>query len=273
MRTKSITIYSDKKDIEINISNILYVQMSRNVAEIHVFGGQVYKTRMTLSDLEEALGDGFIKVHRSFLISVRAIHSVTNKVELINGESLDYVVRKKKELLDQLQEKQKNLISSFQDDSIPVTQEEYHEYYRSFDRMPFAFTDIEMVFNEENHAVDWIFRYGNEALARLEKLPLEQLIGNSFGSLFSNMDSKWLKSYERAVLYGEKLEIIDYSPEINTNLDVICFPTFPGHCGCILFDISEVKFASESSVAENALMIYLGKLMSIRPASFTPDQQ
>ena len=41
--------------------------------------------------------------------------------------------------------------------------------------MPFAFTDIEMVFNEDRHAVDWIFRYGNEALAELEKLPLEQL--------------------------------------------------------------------------------------------------
>lgn len=109
---------------------------------------------------------------------------------------------------------------------------------------PFAFTDIEMVFDEEKRAVDWIFRYGNPELARLEKLPLDRLIGNSFGSLFSNMDSKWLRSYERAVLYGEKLELIDYSPEIDTNLKVTCFPTFPGHCGCILFNISEIEFVS-----------------------------
>ena len=77
-----------------------------------------------------------------------------------------------------------------------------------------------------------------------EKLPLDRLIGNSFGSLFSNMDSKWLRSYERAVLYGEKLELIDYSPEIDTNLKVTCFPTFPGHCGCILFNISEIEFVN-----------------------------
>ena len=32
-----------------------------------------------------------------------------------------------------------------------------------------------MVFNEEKKAVDWIFRYGNEALAILEKLPLDKL--------------------------------------------------------------------------------------------------
>ncbi len=38
----------------------------------------------------------------------------------------------------------------------PKTPEEYHAFYRSFDQMPFAFTDIEMVFNEDRHAVDWI---------------------------------------------------------------------------------------------------------------------
>ena len=63
----------------------------------------------------------------------------------------------------------------------------------SFDPMPFAFTDIEMVFDSNRRAIDWIFRYGNPALARLEKLPLEKMIGNSFGSLFSNMDSKWCR--------------------------------------------------------------------------------
>ena len=80
--------------------------------------------------------------------------------------------------------------------------------------------DIEMVFNEEKKAVDWIFRYGNEALATLEKLPLDKMIGNSFSSLFSNMDAKWLHVYERATLYGETLEIMDYSPEIDTKLYV-----------------------------------------------------
>lgn len=180
---------------------------------------------------------------------------------MINGETLDYVVRKKKEILTQLYAKQKKIISSFNDAGIPKTEEEYHAYYRSFDTMPFAFTDIEMVFDEERRAVDWIFRYGNSALARLEKLPLDKLIGSSFGSLFSNMDSKWLRSYECVTLYGETLEIIDYSPEIDTYLDVICFPTFKGHCGCLLFDISEVKFAHESSDSERAMMLYFGKLM------------
>ena len=99
-------------------------------------------------------------------------------------------------------------------------------------------------------------------MARLEKLPLEQLIGNSFGAIFSNMDSKWLKAYERATLYGEMLELIDYSPEIDTYLKIICFPTFSGHCGCILFDISDISFTQNSDDAAKALNLYLGRYIN-----------
>ena len=54
--------------------------------------------------------------------------------------------------------------------------------------MPIAFTDIEMIFDEERQAVDWIFRYGNEALAKIEGVSLEKMIGKTFRSIFPNMD-------------------------------------------------------------------------------------
>ena len=80
-----------------------------------------------------------------------------------------------------------------------------------------------------------------------KKLPLDKMIGNSFSSLFFFMDAKWLHEYELATLDGETLEIIDYSPEIDTNLKIICFPTFPGHCGCILFNADQMKSISEEN--------------------------
>lgn len=258
--TNHITIISNRKKVVLGISTILYVLMVGKNAEIHVSGGKIYTTRMNLGELEEKLGDGFIKVHRGCLVSIMAIHNITDSVNLSNGESLIYTIRRKNEIIDQLHAKQKNMINSFIGEGIPMTEEEYRKHYSSFEHLPFAFTDIEMIFNEERHAVDWIFRYGNPALAKLEKLPLEQLIGSTFGSLFSNMDSKWLRNYERSALYGETLEIIDYSPEIDTYLKVICFPTFQGHCGCILFDISEIEYTKSSSDADRALMLYLRKM-------------
>lgn len=127
--------------------------------------------------------------------------------------------------------------------------------------MPIAFTDIEMIFDEERQTIDWIFRYGNEALARIEEVPLNEMIGSTFRSIFPNMDRKWLRSYEQAVLYGETLEIMDYSPEIDKYLRIICFPTFKGHCGCMLFDITETRIASDTTVAEKAVLMYLRKMM------------
>ena len=259
-KAETISLMINRKKVVISVSTILYVLMTGNNAKIHVCGGKVYDVRVPLVELEEALKENFIQVRRGCMVSAMAIHEIKDKVILSNGERLDYTVRKKKELIETFRTKQQRLIQSFAAEGIPATPGEYVDHYRSFESVPFAFTDIEMVFDEEKHAVDWVFRYGNPALAKLEKLPLERLIGSSFGSLFANMDSKWLRSYERATLYGETLEIIDYSPEIDTYLKVICFPTFPSHCGCILFDISQIKFTKNSSDAEKALMLYFGQL-------------
>ena len=258
---ENITIICNKKEIELNVNQIFYVQMNGNWAFIHASDGLVYQTRITLAELEKVLGDNFIKVNRGCLVSAMAIHDITDQINLCNGESLHYVVRKKKEILWKLKEKQQDIICSFNEEGIPDTEEKYHEYYQIFDAMPFAFADIEMVFDKKCHAIDWIFRYGNPALATLEKMPLEQLIGSSFESLFANMDAKWLRSYERATLYGETLKIVDYSPEIDTYLDVICFPTFKGHCGCILFDISQIKSFRKTTETEKALSLYFEKLV------------
>lgn len=258
-----ITFISKRKKIVLKVNTILYILMIGKNAEIHVSDGNIYETRMTLQELEGELGERFLKIHRGCIVSARAIYNITDTINLSNGESLVYTIRKKAQIIEQFQEMQKKMLTSFGREGIPMTEEEYCEYYKSFENMPFAFTDIEMVFDEEKHAVDWIFRYGNSALAELEKVPLEKLIGSSFGSIFSNMDSKWLRSYEQSALYGEVMEIMDYSPEIDTYLKVICFPTFQGHCGCILFNIADIKFAKGSSGdAEKTLALFLNQILN-----------
>ena len=245
-KSEYITIISERKKVVISVSSILYIVMEGKTAEIHLSDGKA---------LEAMLGDGFIKAHRGCIVSAMAIHEISDMIDLVNGEKLEYARRRKNNIIESLQTSRKRIIKGFDHDGVPDTEEQYHDYYRSFDEMPFAFTDIEMVFNEECEAVDWIFRYANEALARLEKL-----IGQSFGTLFSNMDAKWLKGYERSTLYGETLELMDYSPEIDTHLKVICFPTFKGHCGCILFDVDKIWFEQHSEDSAKTLARYYAKL-------------
>ena len=96
--TNFLTITCDRKKLSIDIRTILYIQMHENMAEIHTSGGKVYKSLISLERLESTLGDSFLKVHRSRLVSVMAIHDITDKVNLNNGERLGYVARRKKEL-------------------------------------------------------------------------------------------------------------------------------------------------------------------------------
>ena len=100
MDIKHITIITNRTEIMLGLSTILYVAMVGKNAEIHVSGGKVYKTRMTFSKLSEQLGDDFIKVNRGCLVSAMAIHEITDNIYLSNGESIVYTVRKKKRLLN-----------------------------------------------------------------------------------------------------------------------------------------------------------------------------
>lgn len=258
----ALKLVVEKKTIEIPLDTILYVIMEGNNALVHLQSGQVYQSRITLAEIESLLDDNFIKVKRGCMVSVFAIHNITDKVNLVNGESLDYASRHRTELITKFHHKQERLIRYFNESVSLNTEEEYHKHYELFDSLPIAFCDIEMIFDGKFQAIDWIFRYANQSLAELEKLPLNKLLGNRFGTLFPNMDVKWLRTYERAALFGETIKIIDYSPEIDAYLDIICFPTFKGHCGCILFDISKINSYRQATDAEKAMMTFFTRLMN-----------
>ena len=241
MNAKNVSVISNRRRVTLSAEDILYVQLVNRQSVIHVSGGKTYETYTTIDELAQLLGSGFIRADRATLISAKSIHTIGKRIELLNGETLSYTRRRKRELQAQLRAGRRQIVQSLSDSDAPATREDYQRHYASYDSAPFAFTDIEMVFNEERAAVDWIFRYGNDALAKLEKTPLERLIDHSFGSIFPNMDAKWLRAYERTALFGETLEIVDHSPEIDTDLKIICFPTFKGHCGCMLFDQTEIQ--------------------------------
>lgn len=260
MKKGVLTITFERKKINIPTKNIFYVMMEGNNAFIHEESGKVYRTRATFSKLGPILGDDFITIIRGCMVSVFAIHDITDKVNLINGETLDYATRRKLELIDEFHAKQKKHIRSFSESVALNTQAEYLSHYSVFDELPIAFCDIEMIFDEEGEAVDWIFRYANKALCELEKVPMDKLLGNTFGNIFPNMDVKWLRTYEKTALFGETIKIIDYSQEINTYLDIICFPTFKGHCGCILFDVSKINSHRQVTGAEKAMAVFFAKL-------------
>ena len=126
---KTLGIKANHKHMEIDVADILYIKASVNDCYIHVTSGSVYKTRSTLEAMEAQVGEYFLKVHRTYLVCIMAIHTLEDTLTLINGEELNYATRRRKEILAQLQEKQRKLIATFALPNTPKTPEEYHAFY------------------------------------------------------------------------------------------------------------------------------------------------
>lgn len=180
MKQEYITIISKRIKKKIRTADILYIIKSEYLSLIHLLDGEVLQTITPVYELKEMLGDDCIEVKKGCIVSVSAITNIKDKIYLCNGEAIDFTVRRRKAVRLEWREKQKLMIDEINGQNPPRTDEEYHKYYEICDKFPFAFTDIEMVFNEKRHAVDWIFRYGNEALAELEGVPLKEMIGSTF---------------------------------------------------------------------------------------------
>ena len=102
------------------------------------------------------------------------------------------------------------------------------------DDMPLAFCVIELVFNQDGHGMDFIFRYCNAEMANVEGVPVEEMLDRSFYEIFRNGDKKWLVAYADVALNGTKHTLHDYSPEINKYLTIHCYQPEPGYCACVL---------------------------------------
>lgn len=149
MRFKSISVISKRRHISLPEEDILYIQLVGRQSVIHVSSGRTYETYTTIDELAQMLGNGFIRADRATLVSAKGIHTIGKEIELINGETLNFTHRRKRELNEQLRAGRRQIIQELAGNDAPTTREEYQRHYASYDSAPFAFTDIEMVFNEE----------------------------------------------------------------------------------------------------------------------------
>lgn len=92
----------------------------------------------------------------------------------------------------------------------------FDSLHECYDDVPFDFTVIELVLDESGQPIDWIFRYLNDELARIEMVAPELLLNRYFyRDVFPNINAKkWLDFYYRSAFLGESLELHEYSPEI-----------------------------------------------------------
>ena len=94
--TLPITFNSEHRKITLKKDDILYVESRDSEVWIVARDGQTYRNRNGITQWENLLGDGFLRIHRAFLVNVTA--SVLSSPETVNlGETQLPVSRKYKE--------------------------------------------------------------------------------------------------------------------------------------------------------------------------------
>ena len=97
-------VRSDRKMVRISFENIRYVESLSDYIKIHLHDKTIV-TRETISNIEAKLPQNeFIRVHRSFIVSVKNIDSFTNECVEINGHEVPISRSYKNEVLKKLEE-------------------------------------------------------------------------------------------------------------------------------------------------------------------------
>ncbi len=96
-------VRSDRKMIKIDYNDIVYIESYSDYLKIHL-KDQTIVTRETISAIEAKLPKHqFMRIHRSYVISVQHIESFTNEYIVINAKSLPISRSYKKEVLKHLE--------------------------------------------------------------------------------------------------------------------------------------------------------------------------
>lgn len=234
---KHIDRYFLKHNIE--ITHILSAFCRGKNLVICLDSGKEISCTMQLYELVERLPeDEFVMIRRGTILRKSGILSIDNNgtYTMIDGRTFQgrkRYLKEHKELRETLGLNSSDTYTDPLQKQSPVPLS-FLEKCSLLDDMPLAYCVIELVFDENGHGIDFIFRYCNKQMEVVENTPLDEMIDQSFYAVFKNGDRKWLITYADIALNGGQRTLHDYSPEINKTLTIYCYQPQPGYCACVL---------------------------------------
>lgn len=93
----------DKRMVRINLSDILYIESQRDAILIYTEQGEELLVHKNISFAEQKLpSDGFLRIHRSFIVAIPHIKAYTATMVVVNGKELPIGRNYKQEVADVL---------------------------------------------------------------------------------------------------------------------------------------------------------------------------
>jgi DNA-binding LytR/AlgR family response regulator len=87
--TQYIFIRADYNLVKIALNEIIFIEGLDDYLKIHRYGQQPVVARMTMKSMLEKLpANDFIRVHRSYIISLKRVEQIRNRMIVIGGEEI-----------------------------------------------------------------------------------------------------------------------------------------------------------------------------------------
>lgn len=215
--------------------NIKYIVHKKKKTTVFLIDGESDETWIPLKDIFMLLPqDNFLNIQKGIVVNVTQIVNISSDGIYTMTDGHTFQGRKRHMSEHRRLRKTLGLQAPppFSDAYIPPLA--LLEKCTLLDEMPLAFCIIELVFDENGHGVDFVFRYCNKEMEAVEGIPISEMLNRSFYEVFKNGDKKWLVAYADVALNGNRRIITDYSPEINRQLTIHCYQPEPGYCACLL---------------------------------------
>lgn len=223
------------KKHNLNMYEILYIYRHDRKTFLRFKSGEEKSTSMPIHEIADFLPEEqFLSITKGVIVHINQIIHISDDGVYTMTDGKTFQGRQRylsahKKLRDELM--LNSSPKSLEQFMIPVG---FLEKCSILDDMPIAYCVIELVFDENGHGIDFIFRYCNKHMEVVEGIPLKNMINCSFYEVFKNGDKKWLISYADVALNGTKHTLRDYSPEIDQHLTIHCYQPEPGFCACVL---------------------------------------
>lgn len=85
---RTVRFISDRHKVALMPSEILYVESNDRDVSVYATEGRVYRNKTGISQWENILGDGFIRIHRSYIVNRTSITSVDKEYVYVADSQL-----------------------------------------------------------------------------------------------------------------------------------------------------------------------------------------
>lgn len=238
------------KKHSIDPEDIKYIIRENGSTVIYTLDNRTVETYLPVKDFRESLPvEKFLHPNKGIMAAASQIVDVVDGHYLMaDGRSFKYRVHN-----SQMHDSRLLMLGRHFEQvntaTEPTQKNDFEAQFFAFDNMPIPTYVVELRMKEDSFSADFIFRYCNEAMRKVERKNKDQILGKPFFDVIPSVDPKRLVVYMDVALNGTQRTITEYDTGKQAMITVSCFQPMPGYAACMLMDVKPVEGHDEEHPA------------------------